>query len=122
MKQDLISFFIQVRSQLQVLHWQTESYARHMAYGRTYDAIGDAIDTFIEVYQGKYGRIKVSTQVTLFNVVDENANQFVDSVITTLSNDITSMLDAKKDTDLLNVRDEILSSFNTLKYLLSLKK
>jgi hypothetical protein len=31
------------------------------------------------------------------------------------------MLDAKKDTDLLNIRDEILGSVNQTKYLLTLK-
>lgn len=121
MKQDLISFFIQTRSQLQVLHWQTESYARHMAYGRTYDALGDLIDSFMEIYQGKYKRVKVSSPVTLFNINDENANQFVNSTIDALINELPAMLDQKSDSDLLNIRDEMLSQFNQLKYLLTLK-
>ena len=121
MKQDLISFFIQTRSQIQVLHWQTESYARHMAYGRIYDALDDLIDSFIEIYQGKYKRIKVSSQITLFNINDDNSNTFVSNTIEALTNEIPAMLDPKTDTDLLNIRDEMLSQFNTLKYLLTLK-
>jgi hypothetical protein len=34
---------------------------------------------------------------------------------------LPTMLDAKKDTDLLNIRDEILASVNQTKYLLTLK-
>lgn len=121
MKQDLISFFIQTRAQVQILHWQTESYARHMAYGRVYEALDDLVDSFVEIYQGKYKRIKVSSPVTLFNINDDNASAFVTSTIEVLINDIPSMLDPKADTDLLNIRDEMLSQFNTLKYLLTLK-
>ena len=121
MHQDLMSFFIQVRAQIQVFHWQTENYARHMAYGRIYDSIEDAIDSFIEIYQGKYKRIKVTSPVTLLNINDENANQFVANTINSLVNELPSLLDAKADTDLLNIRDEILSQMNQLKYLLTLK-
>jgi hypothetical protein len=38
-----------------------------------------------------------------------------------LINELPTMLDAKKDTDLLNIRDEILASVNQTKYLLTLK-
>lgn len=121
MEKDLISFFIQTKSQLQVFHWQTESYARHMAYGRIYDALEDSIDSFIEIYQGKYKRIKVEQPITIININDPEANKFVDTVINTLITEIPGMLDETKDGDLKNILDEILSQFNTLKYLLTLK-
>jgi hypothetical protein len=38
-----------------------------------------------------------------------------------LVNDVPTMLDAKKDTDLLNIRDEMLADVNKTKYLLTLK-
>ena len=121
MKMDLITFFLQVKNQLQILHWQTESYAKHMAYGRIYDAIGDSIDKFIEVYQGKYGRIKTAGAVQIFNIDDPSVNNFIEVTISTLTDDIPASLDQKADTDLLSIRDEILSEFNTLKNLLTLK-
>jgi len=34
---------------------------------------------------------------------------------------LTDVLDPQRDTDLLNIRDEILGEFNKLKYLLTLK-
>jgi len=38
-----------------------------------------------------------------------------------LVNELPTMLDAKKDSDLLNIRDEILGSVNKTKYLFNIK-
>jgi hypothetical protein len=38
-----------------------------------------------------------------------------------LINELPAMLDSKEDTDLLNIRDEMLASVNKTKYLLTLK-
>lgn len=50
----IISVFImkmvQFQNQVRIYHWQTKSYARHMAFGKTYDALGDLIDSFVEIY------------------------------------------------------------------------
>ena len=38
-----------------ILHFQTRSYAQHMALGAFYDEVGDLVDGFVEAFQGKYG-------------------------------------------------------------------
>lgn len=38
-----------------ILHFQTTSYAKHMALGGFYEEIGDLVDSFVEAFQGKYG-------------------------------------------------------------------
>ena len=38
-----------------ILHFQTRSYAEHMALGAFYDEVGDLVDSFVEAFQGKYG-------------------------------------------------------------------
>lgn len=40
-----------------ILHFQTRSYAQHMALGDFYAGLGDLVDEFVEAYQGKYGII-----------------------------------------------------------------
>jgi len=117
---DLMSYFLGLQNQLQVLHWQTTSYARHMAYGSTYDALVAFVDDFIEMYQGRYGRIKIEAQPAIKNIADDELNGYFSGVITFLSDELPPMLD-EKDTDLLNLRDEIIGLFNKLKYLLTLK-
>lgn len=38
-----------------ILHFQTRSYAQHMALGAFYEEVGDLVDGFVEAFQGKYG-------------------------------------------------------------------
>ena len=39
------------------MHWNTRSYAQHVALGEFYDELPELIDSVIEAYQGKYGLI-----------------------------------------------------------------
>lgn len=36
-----------------IMHWQTTSYAAHIALGEYYDQIVDVVDAVVEAYQGK---------------------------------------------------------------------
>jgi hypothetical protein len=38
-----------------ILHFQSKSYAQHMALGAFYDEVSDLVDGFVEAFQGKYG-------------------------------------------------------------------
>jgi len=38
-----------------ILHFQTPSFAEHMALGTFYSESGDLVDSFVEAFQGKYG-------------------------------------------------------------------
>lgn len=120
--QDLISLFFGIQNQLQVFHWQTTSFAQHEAFGKIYESFGALIDEFVEVYQGKYDRITLngSLSVDVVNIGDSEVNGMVDDCIDLLTNEVTAMLD-EKDTDLFNLRDEMLALLNKLKYLLTLK-
>jgi hypothetical protein len=95
-------------------------YKRQKAYGKAYDELSDLIDTFTEVYMGKYGR---ASNNIIFNIElttnTSSSTEFIDSAIIFLTkiNEIAS----DEDTDLLNIRDEMLGSLNKLKYLLTLK-
>lgn len=119
MEETIVEFLLRLKMQIELMHWQTTSYARHMAYGRVYDTLEELIDSFVEVYQGKYGRLKVTQPIVLNNIQDEVLENFIDEIIQTLQFDIPSQLD-ENDTDLLNIRDEILTQMNLLKYLITL--
>mgnify|MGYP003346088192 CR=1 FL=1 len=54
---ELISRIFTTRNLLHFAHWNTRSFASHMALGDLYDAVVDDIDEIVEVYQGKYGLI-----------------------------------------------------------------
>lgn len=111
------------QQQTKILHWQTKSYARHNAWGRIYDSLDDLIDKFTEVCMGKYGRIELTDDISTINLKNMNdlltndfVNEFVDFLI-----GLSQEFDPKVDSDVLNIRDEILGEVNKLKYLLTLK-
>ena len=110
---------VQMEQQMRIFHWQTKSHARHKAFGKVYSNLGDLIDTFAEAWMGKNGRVRVSGPIELQNLGGD-VEQIVDGYIETLVG-MTDILDPQRDTDLLNIRDEILGEFNKLKYLLTLK-
>jgi hypothetical protein len=116
----LIAPFIKIQEQLRIFHWQADSYAQHKAFGKAYEDMGDLVDQFIEVFMGKKGKIKAKLTYSIeLDNLGENYIEYINDFITFL-NSLTSELD-EIDTDLLNIRDEMLAVLNRLKYLLSLK-
>jgi hypothetical protein len=117
---ELLEFFIKLQEQFRTLHWETKSYARHKAYGEIYGTLDGLIDTFMETHMGKYGRPKFETiSIELKSMKNVKINDFIGESIGFLE-DLTNKL-SDKDTDLLNIRDEMVGELNKLKYLLSLK-
>ena len=45
-------------NQLKIYHWKTKSYAQHNAFGDVYETLDELIDTYVEVFIGKYGGIE----------------------------------------------------------------
>lgn len=54
---ELISKAFTTRNLLHFAHWNTKSFASHMALGDLYDQIIEDIDEIVETYQGKFGLI-----------------------------------------------------------------
>jgi len=118
-----VNFLLGLQTQLKVFHWQTNVFSRHEAFGKIYDEIDGLIDDFVEQAMGKYGRFKLDDEtktVTLTNLDEMNIKGFLDTVADALVQ-FTDILD-EKDTNLLNIRDEILGLIYKLSYLLTLKK
>ena len=113
----LIELLLTLQNQLRIFHWQTESYAEHQAFGGAYEDLDDLVDNFVEVYMGKNDRpmAKDKFNISLMNI-SENKLSFIDAYIDVLTNDLPQAL-KETDTDLLNIRDEMLATLNKLKYL-----
>lgn len=112
---------MQMQNQYKILHWQTMSFSQHESFDKIVSSLSENIDEFIETYMGKYGRvISAGTfNLTLANYKDTDFVALTDSYINFMIG-LSNMLDTSKDSDLLNIRDEILGSLNQLKYLLTL--
>lgn len=58
MIQELVKKVFATRDAAHTGHWQTKSYAEHVALGDLYDGIVDKIDGIVEMYQGAFGLIE----------------------------------------------------------------
>ena len=122
MKEELILKLVQVQVQFKFMHWQTTGDAKHRSYGKTYDKLGDLIDDFAEALMGKYGRFEFESEFSIMyqNLSSMSLQNFIDGITDFLVS-MSEELDTVYDTDLLNLRDEMLLLINKLKYLLTLK-
>ena len=120
---NIVSKLLTYQNQIKILHWQTTSYAEHKTLDGLFGELSSHIDEFVETFMGKYGRILAQNN---FNIILQNYSSLapmdlMNQMVVYLSVDLPTMLDTQKDTDLLNIRDEILASVNKTKYLLTLK-
>jgi hypothetical protein len=121
MDDSIVIGLIRMEQQLRILHWQTKSFARHTAYGKIYNGLGELIDTFMEASMGEYGRFQLSDgAIQLRNLDELNVGETMDEYIGFLLS-FNEKLDPARDSDLLNLRDELLTDVKQLKYLLTLK-
>ena len=114
----IVQFLLETQIQFRICHWQTKSYARHMAFGGIYTTLDGLTDTFIETAMGKYGRFELTEgekSIQIENLSELDLTSFIKIVKSTLSEF------EGEDTDLLNIRDEMLSEINKLTYLLTLE-
>lgn len=120
---NIVYVFTQLQLTVKIYHWQTENYARHKAADDLYESITDLSDKFIEIYMGKYGRpnfngeldLRIKTELGDGNVPVVMLKQFIDWFDIDLFKYIS-----KTDTDLINIRDEIVGKLNQTLYLFTL--
>jgi DNA-binding ferritin-like protein len=120
--EQIIINLIKLQNQIRILHWQTDSFARHEAFGKTYEALDKLIDDFVEVHQGKHGRLLFNSPVNveINNIDNISIVDVLDEASAYLIIAVNETHDSIEDSDCLNIRDEILSVINKLKYLLTL--
>lgn len=103
---------------LKMYHWNTHSFARHKASDDCFAAIQKLVDQFVETYIGKYGRQAIlkscSHSVKVMNDVEavKLFHWFVSF--------IQQIRLRASDSDLINIRDEMLSQLNQCLYLMTL--
>jgi len=81
------------------------------------------IDEFVEIAMGKYGRFVLDDEtnnIKLINLSEMNPKDMI-TVCTDALIEFSEDLDPRKDTDLLNLKDEMLGLLNKLQYLLTLE-
>jgi hypothetical protein len=124
MSAEQIHFFLYLKDQIKLYHWQTRVYSRHIATDKILENLDKAIDSYVEVYFGKYGRVKLTgknAQIQLQNITDAGATRMINAAVKYLQGPLTKTLKPALDMDLMNIRDEIIADLNQLLYLFTLK-
>ena len=123
-KSVIVENFLEMLNTVKIYHWNTKSFAQHKATDELYERLNDNIDKFVEILLGKReDRLNnLSNHIPLGETKSTNTfrsqiHQYREYLI-----NLDECLDAKQDTDLLNVRDEILGDINQFLYLFTLNK
>lgn len=122
MSAEIVHLMMTLRDQIKLYHWQTMNYPRHIATNDLVTKLDTNIDSFVEVYIGRYGRPKLSgktASIHLRNFSDKEASTMIKEIIGWLESDLPKKL-KRTDTELLNIRDTILQDLNQTLYLFSL--
>jgi hypothetical protein len=117
----IIQVFFSMLLNIKLYHWETMMFSRHKASDELHSSLSDLIDKFIEVYIGRYTRpkFKSSFDIKVKQLNDSNIVEVLHEYIKFLKHDISKYI-KDSDTDLLNIRDEILGEFNKTLYLFTL--
>lgn len=119
--QPIVKYMMEFRDQIKLYHWRTTSYSRHKATDEFIEAFDTKIDEFVEVLMGGRNQKNNDTFNMQFVTLNEataepHVIKFRDWVKDTLPTHLH-----EHETDLLNLKDEILALVNRMLYLFRLK-
>jgi len=125
-KREIVIKFLELLNTVKLYHWKTHSYSTHKATDELYSKLNENIDTFIEVLLGKSGdRVDLSGQKTIslrsFSTSNELKRYLVSikEYLVKLDKCDALIHHGMSNSDLFNIRDEILANINQFLYLLS---
>lgn len=104
----IISFFFELQMNVKLYHWTTESYSNHKATNKLLDNLSDLIDSFVEKYMGAFSRpvLKSGSSIPVQNMTKTKYVKLLKQAQDYLRGDLEKVI--AKNTELLNIRDEML--------------
>ena len=122
---EIVLKFIQMLNIIKIYHWKTLSYPQHKATDELYESFNGRMDEFVETMLGKTGkRFNLSSTRSIPFYDYMNVAKFKQCIeifkiyLVNMSN--ASYFKNPNNSDLLNIRDEILGDLNKFTYLLTL--
>jgi len=119
--------FLEMLNTIKLYHWNTYSYATHKATDELYASLGNNIDKFIEILLGKaQNRIRLRTKhIPVKDIVSphdfKREIESYKSYLVGLDKNKVLTSNGMTNTDLFNIRDEILGDLNQFLYLFTFK-
>ena len=105
---------------LKLFHFQTDTYGSHKTSDKYIEKYAEVMDRFLEVAQGIYGKVSLTRySISGSSHTNENIFKHLNGMIVYFKSKIDDIL--ADHTELINLRDELLSDLEQLKYLLTFK-
>jgi DNA-binding ferritin-like protein len=116
---EIVKFFFTLQLNMKVYHWNTNSFSRHKASDQFGGKLGELVDQFVEVFIGRYmAKPSISKVIIDPNFLTDEGSENLLIKSRKYLEDLSILI---KDTDLLTIRDELLSEVNQTLYLYQLK-
>lgn len=120
--QKIVTIFLQMLNTVKLYHWKTLSYAQHKATDELYTNLNLGVDTFVEIMLGKNeSRVNLTGQKSIPLLDYTNVSDFKKEINKYKEFLMNMKLNQTNNSDLLNVRDEILGNLNQFTYLLTFR-
>lgn len=118
-------FFVRLlgaRAQSHIFHWQTKSYARHIAFGDFYDEWLDIVDEIAETIMGVKGKKPIigNASIPIADYSDENINIFIQEAKELLTIGLTDIIGDEYE-EIHDLARTGIALLDKLEYLLTLK-
>jgi maltodextrin utilization protein YvdJ len=125
-QKEITIVFLEILLMVKLYHWKTTSYATHKATDELYSKINENTDKFIEVLLGKTGYRTDLTSEKNIKLIDLSSSESLKREVEAFKGYLVSLNDNRAmkqmtNTDLYNIRDEILGDMNQFLYLLTFK-
>ena len=122
---NIVCTFLEMLNMVKLHHWKTYSYSTHKATDELYSDLNSNVDAFVEVLLGKEGTPRVNlTHVKSLPLYDFGSTGLFKQKIAQFKLYLEHMSKCPtlmNNSDLLNIRDELLGNLNKFTYLLTLK-
>ena len=125
-KSHIVKVFLECLNMIKLYHWKTHSYSQHKATDELSSKLHENVDSFIEVLLGKRGdriNLRHVKRISLkdFDSVSEFKREMEKFKGYLVNLDNESALKTMSNSDIYNIRDEMLANINQFLYLLTFK-
>jgi DNA-binding ferritin-like protein len=128
-KRQIVRYMLQMLITIKLYHWNTLSFSVHKATDDLYGVLNTLIDQFVEILLGKGDNVSEKKKHDILDMKTLHLKTYKDNGA--FKNEIesykkymiglSSVFTQRENSDILNVRDEILATLNKMSYLLTLK-
>lgn len=128
-KKQIVTHMLQMLMTVKLYHWNTLSFSTHKATDELYGSLNTLIDQFVEVLLGKHNNVSERNKQEILAVKILHLHTYKDNgkfkhQLETYKKYLIGLnkhFSQSENSDLLNIRDEILATLNKISYLLTLK-